>query len=197
MKIQLPRELESRFGRLRGRLLRVQSLETILAVFVFLALSFLIVFVADRLADTVAPIRFAVLVGGLVLAGLAAFRWVFRWVLAPPGIKRLAVLVQRRYRQLGDRLLGIVELANESARPANFSEELYEAAIDQVSTDALNYDFEGAVSTRLMRRLVTGSIALAVVFGILAVLVPGAAGNALARWMTPHRDIPRYTLVRI
>jgi hypothetical protein len=197
MKIQLPRELESRFGRLRGRLLRVQSLETVLAVFVFLALSFLIVFVADRLADTVAPIRFAALVGGLVLAGLAAFRWVFRWVLAPPGIKRLAVLVQRRYRQLGDRLLGIVELANESARPANFSEELYEAAIDQVSTDALNYDFEGAVSTRLMRRLVTGSVGLAIVFAILAVLVPGAAGNALARWMTPHRDIPRYTLVRI
>ena len=197
MKIQLPKELESRFGRLRWRLLRVQSIETVLAVFVFLALSFLGVFVSDRFTDTATAIRFAILVTGLALAGMAVLRWVFRWILSPPRIKYLAVLVQRRYRQLGDRLLGIVELANESARPANFSEELYEAAIDQVSTDALSYDFEGAVSTRFLRRLLIGSVALTVVFILLGLLVPGATANAFARWATPHRDTPRYTLVRI
>ena len=197
MKIQLPNELESRFGRLRWRLLRVQSLETVLAVFVFLALSFLVVFISDRLVDTVAPIRFAILVAGLVLAGLALLRWIFRWVLSPPGVKYLAVLVQKRYRQLGDRLLGIVELANESARPANFSEELYGAAIDQVATDALSYDFEGAVATRLVRRLVAGGVVLTLVFILLGLLVPGAAANAFVRWATPHRETPRYTLVRI
>ena len=197
MRIHLPRELETRFGRLRWRLLRVQSLETALAVFVFLSLSFLVVFVSDRIVDTASPIRFAVLVGGLVLAGMAALRWVYRWILSPPGIKYLAVLVQGRYRQLGDRLLGIVELANESARPANFSEELYEAAIEQVANDALPYDFEGSVATRMLRQLVIGTACLAVIFGALGVLVPGAAANALVRWMKPHQEIPRYTLVRL
>ena len=197
MKIQLPQELEARFAQLRSRLFRVQSLETVLTLFVSLALSFLVVFVADRLADSASAFRFVILVSGLVLAGLGLLRWVFRWILAPPGIKRLAVLVQRRYRQLGDRLLGIVELANESARPENFSEELYEAAIEQVSTDALHYDFEGAVSTRLVQRLTIGAVALLVIFGGLMVIVPGAAANAFARWLSPHQDIPRYTLVRI
>ncbi len=197
MKIQLPRELEARFAQLRGRLWRVYTLETLLAIFVFFSLSFLVVFVSDRLVDTLPTIRFAVLVGGLVLVGLVALRWIFRWVLKPPGIKYFAVLVQRRYRQLGDRLLGIVELANESARPANFSEELYEAAIDQVSSDALHYDFEGAVSNRLVRRLTATSFGLLLIFAVLALLVPGAASNAFARWIGPHRDVPRYTLVRL
>ena len=197
MKIKLPSELEVRFTRLRWRLLRVQSWETGLAIFVSLSLSYLGVFAADRFTDTLAPVRFGILVAGLALAGLAALRWVFRWILAPPRIKFLAVLVQRRYRQLGDRLLGIVELANERARPAHFSEELYEAAIAQVSKDALGYDFAGAVATRMARRLSMVSMALGLVFLGLAFLVPGAARNAFARWITPHREVPRYTLVRI
>ncbi|MCS1410401.1 MAG: hypothetical protein M2R45_03593 [Verrucomicrobia subdivision 3 bacterium] len=197
MRIQLPSELEARFGQLRWRLWRVQSLEALLAIIVALGVSYLAVFVSDRGGDTLASVRAAILLGGLVVSSLAAMRWIFRWIIKRPEIKHLAVLVQRRYRQLGDRLLGIVELANEASRPAHFSEELYEAAIEQVSADALSYDFEKAVSTRGLRRLVVASFVLGILLIGLWGAVPGAARNAFARWLAPHRDIPRYTLVRI
>lgn len=197
MKVRLPYELESRFDKLHRRLFRVQSIETLLAFFVCLAVSFLIVFISDRLAESPAVFRFVVLMIGILLAGMALARWVFRWVFSPPTIKSLAVLVQRRYRQLGDGLLGIVELAEESAMRENFSRELYEAAIAQVSNDALDYDFEKAVSKRLQHRLMGGAMTLAIVCLFLTMLVPDAMTNAFARWITPHRSIPRYTLVRM
>ena len=46
--------------------------------------------------------------------------WTSRWVFHRRDTRALARLVQRRYRRLGDRLLGIVELADEEKRPAYF-----------------------------------------------------------------------------
>lgn len=197
MKIQIPSKLEARFGRLRRRLRRVQTLQALLAVFTALGVSYLAVFLLDRGWDTAQAVRAAILGAGLAAAGWVALRWVFRWIVRSPGVKELASLVQRRYRQLGDRLLGIVELADESARPPHFSEELYEAAIQQVSADALHYDFDQAASTLGLRRLAVVSVVLGLILAVLGGAFPGAAGNTFSRWLTPYREVPRYTLVRI
>lgn len=197
MKIQLPSKLELRFGQLRRRLRRVQTLQALLAVFTALGVSYLAVFLLDRSWDTAQAVRAAILGAGLVAAGWVALRWMFRWIVRRPGVKELASLVQRRYRQLGDRLLGIVELADESARPPRFSEELYEAAIQQVSADALHYDFDQAASTLGLRRLAAASVVVGLILAVLGGAFPGASVNAFSRWLTPYREIPRYTLVRI
>lgn len=197
MKIQIPSQLEARFGRLRRRLRRVQTLQALLAVFTALGVSYLAVFFLDRGWDTAPAMRTAILGAGWAMASWAAFRWMFCWIVRPPGVKELAALVQRRHRQLGDRLLGIVELADESARPPHFSEELYEAAIQQVSADALHYDFDQAASTLGLRRLAVASVVLGLILAALGGVFPGAIVNAFSRWSTPYREIPRYTLVRI
>ncbi len=197
MKIELPSQLEARFGRLRRRLRRVQTLQALLAVVTALGVSYLAVFLLDRSWDTAQAVRAAILGTGWAAAGWVALRWMFRWIVRPPGVKELASLVQRRYRQLGDRLLGIVELADESARPPHFSEELYEAAIQQVSADALHYDFDQAASTLGLRRLAVVSVVLGLILAVLRGAFPGAAVNAFSRWLTPYREVPRYTLVRI
>lgn len=197
MKIQLPDKLEARFGRLRRRLRRVQTLQALLVVFTALGVSYLAVFLLDRGWDTAPAVRTAILGTGWTAAGWAALRWIFCWIVRPPGVKKLAALVQRRYRQLGDRLLGIVELADESARPPRFSEELYEAAIRQVSADALHYNFDQAASTLGLRRLAVASVVLGLILVALGGAFPGATVNAFSRWLTPYREVPRYTLVRI
>ena len=197
MKIQIPSKLEARFDRLRRRLRRIQTLQALLAVFTALGVSYLAVFLFDRAWDTAPAVRSAILGAGWVVASWAALRWTFCWIVRPPGVKELAALVQRRYRQLGDRLLGIVELADESARPPHFSEELYEAAIRQVSADALHYDFDQAASTLGLRRLTVASVVLGLILAALGGAFPGAAVNAFSRWLIPYREIPRYTLVRI
>ena len=197
MKIQIPSQLEARFDRLRRRLRRIQTLRALLAVFTALGVSYLAVFLFDRAWDTAPAVRAAILGAGWAAAGWVALRWMFRWIVRRPGVKELASLVQRRYRQLGDRLLGIVELADESARPPHFSEELYEAAIRQVSADALHYDFDQAASTLGLRRLAVAAVVLGLILTAFGGAFPGASFNAFSRWLTPYREVPRYTLVRI
>ena len=51
-------------------------------------------------------------------AGLA---WGRHWVWHRRDMGELATLVQQKYRRLGDRLLGIVELAGEREHLSNFS----------------------------------------------------------------------------
>lgn len=60
----------------------------------------------------------------------------------------MAKIVQKHYRILGDKLLGIVELADEKNKPINVSKSLVRAAINQVTLEALKYDFRTAVAVR-------------------------------------------------
>src|SRR5204862_4872424 len=120
-----------------------------------------------------------------------------RWVLKRRDLRALAIIVQRKYRRLGDRLLGIVELAEEKNRPAYFSPELYSAAIKQVAEESNKYNFADAVSNRNTKRdlyVAAGLLTLAV---LPSLLVPAAGWNALRRWLMPLGSVPRFTLVDI
>jgi len=111
-------------------------------------------------------------------------------------IRGLAVIVQKRYRRLGDRLLGIVELADPAARPPNYSPELCQAAIAQVAGEASSFDFDEAAEGRAHFRY---CITALVVIGVVAELftVREAGFNALQRWLWPMAEIERYTFVTI
>ena len=197
MRLDLPPAIGIRFARLRRRLWQVESLLTLLAVFLSLGLSWSLVFLLDRMTDTPASLRSVILLTGLACSGLAGAVWFLRWHVRPPDLPRLARLVQRRHRRLGDRLLGMVELADAARRPDNFSPELYAAAIDQVTETALGCDFAQAVSTRRARRLswAAGTFGLGLL--VVCLLLPQAAFNAFLRWAGPHRDVPRHTLIRL
>ena len=112
-------------------------------------------------------------------------------------MEALAILVQRKYRRLGDRLLGIVELSHESTRPAYFSPELYRAAISQVNEEASKYDFTEAANRRATRRQLITSGALLLIVILPAMLLPEATWNSFRRWITPLAKIPRFTLVEL
>ena len=197
MSVSLPEALRRQFVELERRL---WTLETTLAVCWAaggLILSYLVLFVSDRFWETPVWLRVLITLLGLgILAGTGLW-WGRTWVWLRRDFRELSKLVQQKYRRLGDRLLGIVELANEKQRPAHFSPALYRAAIQQVATDALQFKFSEAVSLRpaKVHGLLLACLLMLLLMPVL--LVPAAGWNAFLRWIAPGADIARYTLVNL
>ena len=195
--VALPENLERQFSDLRKRLFSLETLFAIGAGVSAILLSLLLVVVSDRLWNTPIWLR-TLLFGTGILAALAAMLWWLRkWVIQPPDLKALAILVQRKYRRLGDRLLGIVELSDEHRRPAYFSPELYRAAIAQVNEEASKYNFQEAANRTATRRQLIISGALLCVLLLPAMVLPEATWNSFRRWIAPIAKIPRFTLVEL
>jgi hypothetical protein len=195
--VTLPEGLRRQFAELEQRLWRVESLQAGAIAGIGLALSFLMQFLSDRFWDTPAGLRLAFTLAGVAVLAGAAVWWCQRWILKRRNTRALARLVQEKYRRLGDRLLGIVELTEEQHHLPDFSPALYRAAIHQVATEALEYDFAEAVSARAAKRCLAACASLLGLLLAPTVLVPAATGNAFVRWMAPTADIARYTLVRL
>lgn len=195
--VDLPGSLRSQFDALKSRLWKLETSSAVAAGASCLAVSFLGVFVADRVWDS--PVWWR---GGALLLGMGGVvwngaGWTKRWLLAPPDTRLLAQRVQKRFRRLGDRLLGIVELADVSRRPAHFSPELYRAAIQQVSADAAGCNFTEAADGGPLRRWLVALATSGATVLALWFLIPDASANAFSRWLAFASEIPRYTLVRI
>ncbi len=195
--IPLPAALTRQFDLLERRLWRMEALVAITGAIGSLLLSCTFQFASDRLWDTPHWLRFAFALGGW--AGFATFAWRYgdRWIWGRRSIRALAVIVQKRYRRLGDRLLGIVELADPHARPSNYSAELCHAAIAQVAGEASSFDFQQAAGEREPRRYLIAFIALAALVAAVFAIAPEAGWNALLRWLSPVANVERYTFVTI
>jgi hypothetical protein len=109
----------------------------------------------------------------------------------------LSLIVQKKFRRLGDRLLGIVELSSHDKAQTNFSPELYRAAIHQVADETAQFDFREAVDEAHSKKLFFATIALVILVALPAVVVPAVSRNVFHRWIAPFAAIPRYTLVQL
>ena len=195
--LTLPAALNRQFDLLERRLWRMDALVALTGGIGSLLLAFTLQFGSDRLWDTPQWLRLCLAICGW--AGLALFAWRYgrRWVWGRLSLRELAVIVQKRYRRLGDRLLGIVELADPDARPSNFSPDLCRAAIAQVATEASPFDFQQAAGEGRQRHFLFGFLMLAGLVAALAIATPEAGWNALMRWFRPAANIERYTFVTI
>jgi hypothetical protein len=193
--VALPENLQRQFAHLQKRLFRLETTFAFCAVISAVALAFLLIFVSDRFWDTPRWLRGIFLAAPVAVAVAAALWWSRLWVFKKRDWRTLAVIVERKYSRLGDRLLGIVELAEESKRPAYFSPELYRAAIQQVAEESEKYDFVKAANERPARRQAASAVSLLALAGVAALILPLAAWNSLKRWVAPLAKIPRFTLV--
>lgn len=197
LTLSLPRDLREQFAALERRLWILETTTALCWAAGGLILSYLALFISDRFWDTPVSLRILFATLGLGTAAMAVYWWTWRWVFKRRDFRALARLVQRSYRRLGDRLLGIVELADEKSRPAHFSPDLYRAAIEQVARQASEFDFREAVNSRPAR--VSGYVlAGAAVWALLpSLVVPAAGWNAMQRWAMPAAPVERYTLVAL
>ncbi|NDA67166.1 MAG: hypothetical protein EBY09_11080, partial [Verrucomicrobia bacterium] len=176
---------------------RIALPDSLRAQFAALGASFALLFLCDRIGDTPKVLRATLLIAGLAGAAWFAVRWCRSWVWQRRDLRALSNVVQRGHRRLGDRLLGIVELAEERQRPQNMSLALCRAAIRQVSADAAKFDFLAVVNGRPARLAAFALTAVLVPVAFAFGIAPAAGWNALQRWAVPVASIPRYTFIAL
>lgn len=194
-RLRLPETLRDQLHGFRRRVWAIKLTEAAAAAVFGVVLAFLVLFGLDRIWETPGWTRallFTAAWVGAALFPLAVYRWVWR----NHRLDELARLLTRKHPQIGDQLLGIIELVRSDSEQAR-SRELCEAAIEQVADDARRRDFRDAVPNprhRLWGWLVgvPGLLAL----GLLA-LCPQAVTNTWQRLLTPWRSTPRYTFAAI
>lgn len=192
----IPAELRKQLADFQKSLWRIKVTEAILAGVFGLIISFLIVFALERLFPIPALARLAILIAGTSLAAVFAPYWVRRWVYGHRGEEQLARLISRKFPNLGDRLLGIVELQDQKEAEEALSPELRAAAMVHVANQAAKRNMADALPYSRHKKLALGVLmgAVAIAFGFS--IAPKAGGNALKRWLMPLSDTDHYTFTQ-
>ncbi|RYD34952.1 MAG: hypothetical protein EOP87_08260, partial [Verrucomicrobiaceae bacterium] len=133
--VVIPEGLRRQLDDFRRHLWRVKVLEACIAGVVGLVFSFLLVYGLDRVWQTPAAVRLGILLGGVSLFAVFAPYWLHRWVWRHRREEELARLIARRYPGLGDRLLGVIELQNQSGNADTLSPRLRAAAMEAVAVE--------------------------------------------------------------
>src|SRR3954468_7722168 len=197
MHTELPPILESKLADFRKRVWLVKLLEGLLAGVFGFALSYVLVFALDRLMETPVWLRAALLIAGAAVPGLGIpLKW-HRWVWRQRRLEDAARLLRRKFPRLGDQLLGIVELAHFDDGNAGRSETLVRAAMAQAAEAVKDQDFQDALPEAKNRRWAFGALAVLALILTGVALVPAASRNAFARWLTPWRNVERFTFARV
>lgn len=197
MNTSLPPILESKLADFRRRVWAVKLAEGLFAAIVGIAASYLVVFAIDRFFETPWWVRLALFVTGAATLGLGLpLKW-HQWVWRQRRLEDAARLLRRTFPRLGDQLLGLVELARMDHGAAGRSERLVEAAMAQAAETVKDRDFTNAVPEARHRQWGWAASAVLAVVGIAFVFVNEAARNAFARWITPWRNVERFTFARI
>ncbi|HZM06387.1 MAG TPA: hypothetical protein VFC44_25580, partial [Candidatus Saccharimonadales bacterium] len=92
LSVALPEALRQQFAEVERRLWRVESTVAVGGVAGGLMVSFLALFISDRIWDTPGWLRLTLLLCGLALAALAAIVWGRRWVWQRRDLRSLANL---------------------------------------------------------------------------------------------------------
>ncbi|MCD6049796.1 MAG: hypothetical protein K0Q55_1199 [Verrucomicrobia bacterium] len=192
----LPDSLRAQFAALERALWRKETTVAVSAAVVALLISLLALFISDRIWDTPRAVRMVLTLGGLGLGLWLVQRWWSLWYWRRRDMRAFSKIVQKHHRRLGDRLLGIVELAEQTELLEGMSPALCRAAIRQVTDDAAKMDFSEAVDFRPARKLLIGTGIVAGILALLAIIAPMAVGNSLKRWLMPASEAPRYTFVK-
>ncbi|MGB7346394.1 MAG: hypothetical protein WBD20_19400, partial [Pirellulaceae bacterium] len=193
--LRVPDSLKEQLSQFRSKVWTTKMAEAIALAVAAILIAFLTVFVVDRFWDTPASVRL-----GIFFATLAVWLvvpWAFhRWVWRHRSMDQLAKLLRVREPNIGDQLLGVIELADSETEQAR-SRKLCEAAIQQVAVSAKSRNLNEAAPTsrvKLWSIVLASTAAIAVVLGIVA---GPAAKNAWARMAAPWIDTPRYTFTEI
>ena len=194
--VNLPPRMKAALEQYQKRVWVIKLAEGALAAIFGVLISYIIVFCLDRVFDTPTLLRVLILVVGIVgMVFLLPLKY-YNWVWKHRQLDGVARLLQHKFPRFGDHVLGIVELArsrgDESSSPA-----LIEAAMRQVDAEVARHNLADAVPNPRHRHwawTVAGPLVLVV---IGAVIIPAPSRNALARWLTPWRDVERYTFTQL
>ncbi|MEM7385638.1 MAG: hypothetical protein AAF514_11900 [Verrucomicrobiota bacterium] len=192
----LPSSLEAQLARFRTRLWLHKASLGVLILSSVLLLGLVIVYISDRFSDTPVSIRALVLAVSLAGAAFALGHTLVKWIWGHRSQARLSKVVAGKFPNLGDRLLGAIELSEESTE-ATTSKTLREAALNQVARDAEKVPFHQALSMGPVRVALFILIALLSLVVLIGWLAPDSLRSAWKRWALPQQPTPRYTFTQL
>ncbi len=193
--LRVPDSLKQQLASFRGRVWLTKMAEALALAVAAVLVAFLVVFLVDRLWDTPQWIRLGIFVA--TVAVWLVVPWALhRWVWRHRRMDQLARLLRVREPNIGDQLLGVIELAESDTEQAR-SRTLCAAAIEQVAETARHRDFSEAAPQSRVKLWGTVVAATACIAAVLFVAAGPAARNAWARLAAPWYDTPRYTFTRV
>jgi hypothetical protein len=193
--LALPESLRRQLDAFRRTVWTIKAIEAVCGAVFGVLVAWLLLFLLDRVGDTSAAVRWALFTAAVASCGVIPVAF-HRWIWSHRGLDSLARLIARRFPSLGDQLLGIVEIVRNRSEQDR-SRALCEAAIRQVAESAGRCDLREAVPRprhRLWAWLAAVPLACAVA---VPLLVPAAAANAWARFLSPWRLVERFTFTRV
>ena len=193
---EIPEELSEQLQDFKKVLWRAKILEAFLAGLVGLIVSFLLVFILDRIVATPGLVRLALLIIGASVFAIFAPYWVNRWVYKNRQENQLARLISGKFPRLGDRLLGVLELSEQDEAKTALSPQLRDAATRDVAKAAAKRNLRDALPSNLNSYGLITLAGLALLVALTFSFLPKAGLNALKRWLNPLSDTPRYTLTQ-
>ncbi len=194
--VNLPPRMKKALEQYKKRVWIIKLAEGTLAAIFGLIISYLIVFGLDRLFDTPTLLRTLILIVGMVgMVIFLPFKY-YNWVWRNRQLEGIAKLLKHKFPRFGDHVLGIVELASERSDQSS-SPALVAAAMRQVDEEVAKHNLTDAVPNPKHRRwaLAVGFPLVLVIIG--ALIIPATSRNALARWLTPWRNVERYTFAQL
>ncbi len=193
----IPESLKKLLAEYRRSLWRIKIGEAILAGVIGLVVSFLVVFALDRFVQTPALLRLLLLLAGTSLFAVFAPLWMRRWVWGHRRETELARLIARKHPNLGDRLLGIIELQEQNETKDSLSPRLRMAAMDTVADEVNQQGLQTALPSTWLRKALFASIVLISITVVAFSLAPQAGVNALRRWAMPLQETERFTFTKL
>lgn len=181
--------------QLKARIRRYVLLEGTALVIVVLLATFWLTLGIDwayfRLTGLELPLWFrdAVAVCSLVLAGVVALFWIGLRLLRRFRARALALVLERRFPEMGSRLITAVEAAEAletsrskagkgQGRESQLTAAMLERTIDEAVRVSASLPLESVFDRTPLRRAVTAATVLLISVGALGLIAP----RALARW---------------
>jgi hypothetical protein len=173
---ELEPAIESLLARLRRRIRAYVWADGLAAVMVLAGGAFWVSLALDWLFEPPVPLRVVLLAA--LGAGLAYV--VYRYLIARLAVRlrnrNMALLLERRFRQLGDSLLTAVELAEQPAHAAEFNADMLARVHREAQRRAGHVNLGEVLNTRPLVRKVSLAAALLAAVAVLAVAAPQALG---------------------
>ena len=195
--VNLPPRMKSALEQYQKRVWVIKLSEGVLAAIFGLLVSYIVVFCLDRVFDTPALLRTLILAIGMVGMVLLLPLKYYNWVWRHRQLDGVARLLQHKFPRFGDHVLGVIELARNREDQSSGSPALVEAAMRQVDAEVARHNLADAVPNPRHRRWGWATALPLVLVIIGTVAIPATSWNALARWLTPWRDVERYTFAQL
>ena len=191
---ELQRKLQRLRARLRGLVLLSGASRVVLAAVGILAGALLL----DWATKLDSPGRIIVLAAALGGLGAALWRFLIAPLRLPMGNEELALLVERRFPTLRDRLISTVQLSR-AADVAPLSNAMVQALSAETVYETSALDFADVTSGRRPRIWLTAAVVAVAAASAYSMLFPASAAIFVCRFFDPLSSVewPRRTQLTV